>query len=50
MDKEAVAAEDNLTINTVEQVNIDNEDGEVEIDTNVENDDFESDDYAEEDE
>ncbi len=50
VDKEAIAAEDDSTINTVEQVNIDNEDGEIAIDISMENDDFEGDDYAEEDE
>ena len=45
MDKEAVAAESDSAVDTVEQVKIDNENDEVEIDTSMQNDDFEADDF-----
>ncbi len=44
LDKDAVAAESNPIDNSVEQVKIDNENGDVEIDTDIENNDFENDD------
>ncbi len=44
MDKEAVAAESDSAVDTVEQVEIDNANDEVEIDTSMQNDDFEADD------
>lgn len=42
---EDYAIEDNAANDSVEQVQINNEDGEVKIDTKMENDDFESDSF-----